>query len=592
MSLKDIISPIYVWKRAFSKAFTTKKPLEERPGAKRYRGFHKNDMEKCIGCGSCEEICQNAAIDLVPVKGIETTDGDSGLRPKIDYGRCCWCALCVDICPTNSLSMSNEYIWIDEDAEEFRFVAGNEDKPWDDMDKGYERTGDYRLTVPERIEMEMVDPDEGLKSFREMVKGYSKEQAQKEADRCVECGICVATCPAHMDIPRYIKAIREDDMDTAVELLYKTNPLPATCGRICTRKCETACAIGADGEPVAIRWLKRYIIDRVEDKKVREILRDKIYTKRDEKIAIIGAGPGGLSAAYYLITMGYQVTIYEAHSKPGGEIWYGVPEYRMPYKNLQEEIDHIIELGVDIKFQHEVGTEIKFDKLYEEFDAIFISTGLTDPYNLRLEGETLPGVLPGLEFLEKVAEGEKIDVGDRVMIIGGGNVAIDAARTSRRLGADAEILYRRREVDMPADEEEIHEAKLENVIFTCKAIPVKIETEKDELKMTWGKAQMIDQGPNKRPKPKIIPGDSHTSLADTIISAIGQKGEYDFIPEEIRKKIDFKRNRIVTDANAQTGEPKIFAGGDIVNYTRDAISAIADGHKAAKGIDKFIRSMK
>jgi len=590
MSLKDFIYPFYVWKRAFSKAFTTKKPLQERPGAKRYRGFHKNDLAKCIGCGSCEEICQNAAIDLVPVKGIETTDGDSGLRPMLDYGRCCWCALCIDICPTNSLSMSNEYVWIDEDADVFRFVAGNEKKPWDELEQGYERKGEYRLTIPDRVNMEMVEPDKGIKSFREMVKGYSQEQAQKEADRCVECGICVATCPAHMDIPRYIKAIREDDMDTAVDLLYKTNPLPATCGRICTRKCETACALAADGEPIAIRWLKRYIIDQVEDENVRKKLREKVFSERNEKVAIIGAGPAGLSAAYYLRTMGYQVTIYEAHDKAGGEIWYGVPEYRMPFKQLETEIEHILQLGVDIQFEREVGIELDFAELYDNFDAIFISTGLTDPYNLRLEGEFLPGVMPGLEFLQKIAEGKKMDVGDKVLVIGGGNVAIDAARTSRRLGAEVEILYRRRVEDMPADEEEIHDAKLEMIKFTDKAIPVKIEKEKDKLKLIWGKAQMIDQGPNKRPKPKIIPGKSYQSYGDTIISAIGQKGEYGYLPEKILKNIEFESNRVVTNVNMQTGDGKIFAGGDIVNYTRDAISAIADGHNAAKGIDKFLRT--
>jgi len=590
MSIKDILSPFYVWKRAFSKAFTTKKPLEERPGARRYRGFHKNDMEKCIGCGSCEEICQNAAIDLVPVEGIETKDGDSGLRPKIDYGRCCWCALCVDICPTGSLSLSNEYIWIDNDADVFRFVAGKEEKPWDKMEAGYKRKGDYRLTIPDRIEMEMLPPETGLKSFREMVKGYSREQAQKEADRCVECGICVATCPAHMDIPRYIKAIREDDLEQAVELLYKTNPLPATCGRICTRKCETACAIGADGEPIAIRWLKRYIIDQVEDKQVRKILQQKVFGENKKKVAIIGAGPSGLSAAYYLRIMGYQVTIYEAHAKPGGEIWYGVPAYRMPFEDLQAEIDRIIDLGVDIKFNTEVGVEVSFKKLYDENNAIFIATGLTEPYNLRLEGEFLSGVLTGLDFLEKIAKGKEVEVGEKVLVIGGGNVAIDAARTCRRLGAEVEILYRRREEDMPADDEEIQEAKLEDVNIKPQVIPVKIEKTDGKLKLIWGKAEMIDQGQDRRPKPKIIPGKSYETIGTTIISAIGQKGEYDFIPPEIKDNIGFKWKRIVTDKKHQTGDEKIFAGGDIVNYTRDAISAIADGHNAAKGIDEYLRS--
>ena len=264
MILKDILSPFYVWKRAFSKPFTTKKPLSERPGSERYRGFHKNDMDQCIGCGSCETICQNAAIDMVPVEGIETTYSDSGLRPRIDYGRCCWCALCVDICTTSSLSMSNEYIWIDSDPEVFRFVPGRENKTWDKLEAGYKRVEGYDLLHRERIEMPMIAPQESVKSFLEMVKGYAVEEAQKEAMRCVECGLCIATCPAHMNIPGYIKAVRNGDLQQGLELLYETNPLPATCGRICTHRCEDVCAMGVQGEPIAIRWLKRFLIDQVE----------------------------------------------------------------------------------------------------------------------------------------------------------------------------------------------------------------------------------------------------------------------------------------------------------------------------------------
>jgi glutamate synthase (NADPH) small chain len=588
MKLKDFLSPFYVWKRAFDKPFTTRKPLEERPGAPRYRGFHQNDMEKCIGCGSCEVICQNAAIDMVPVDGIETTLEDSGLRPLLDYGRCCWCALCVDICTTGSLKMSNEYIWIDTDPEVFRFVPGASEKPWKDTTAGYAQHDNYTLLNLDRIDMPMLAPEEGRRSFIETVKGYSKEEAMKEAQRCVECGLCVATCPAHMDIPDYIKAIREDDLDEALRLLYDTNPMPATCGRICTHLCEDVCSIGVKGEPLAIRWLKRYIVDQINDTKFKAILRDE-FNANGKKVAIIGSGPGGLSAAFYLVTAGYSVTIYESSELPGGMIRYGVPEYRMPYDQLDQDINYIKELGVEIILNNRIGKDTPYTDLYNNYDAIFFSTGLSDPYKLAIDGEDLPGVFSGMQILDDVTKGIKPDIGKSVAVIGGGNVAMDAARTALRLGAESTLVYRRREEDMPADDEEIHEAHAEKVTFITQAIPLKIEkTDNGKLKFIWNNAEMVAKEGASRPSPIAIEGDIQSLEVDAVISAIGQGADYSFLPPEYETKIKFKRGKVIVDANCQTTDPKVFAGGDIANPTADAISAIADGHNAAKGIDKFL----
>ena len=290
--INDILSPFTAWKHLIREPLTIKKPLE-REGADRYRGFHKNEIDKCIGCGTCEDICQNAAIDLVPVEGIETKHGDSGLRPKIDYGRCCWCALCVDICTTNSLSMSNEFTWIDEDADNFLFVPGADAKPWDNSEKGWKKPN-YNLYNPNRVEMNELHPEERDKSFIEIVQGYSKGQALAEADRCVECGICTATCPAQMGIPEYIKAIRNDNLEEGLRILYDTNPLPEICGRICTHKCETVCSVGHQGDPISIRWLKRYIADQNPSEKFKKILGTDTIEQNGKKVAIIGSGPSGL----------------------------------------------------------------------------------------------------------------------------------------------------------------------------------------------------------------------------------------------------------------------------------------------------------
>ncbi|MCF7793130.1 MAG: FAD-dependent oxidoreductase [Candidatus Cloacimonetes bacterium] len=590
MSLKDILSPFYVWKRAFEKPYTTPNPLQDRPGAERYRGFHQNDLEKCIGCGSCEAICQNAAIDMVPVEGIETTKKDSGLRPQIDYGRCCWCALCVDICTTDSLKMSNDYTWVDTDADVFRFVPGAETKKWDKIEEGYQRSDEYKLLLPDQIKMPMMTADESIQSFLEVVKGYSKNEAIREAERCVECGLCVASCPAHMDIPEYIKAIREDNLEEALQLLYKTNPMPSTCGRICTHLCEGACSIGVKGEALAIRWLKRYIVDQIEPSKFKEILKDE-FKPNNKKIAIIGAGPAGLSAAYYLITTGYDVTVFEANEKAGGMIRYGVPEYRMPYDKLDEEIAYIENLGVKIKYNYRIGEKIKFQDLQNDFEAIFISPGMWNSIPVNIVGEELPQVLSGIQLLNKVTNKEKIELGKKVGVIGGGNSAMDAARTARRLGAEVDIYYRRRIEDMPADDEEIDEAQEEGIKFYPQTTPLEIKKDGKGIILIWGKNKMkYEEG--KRPKPILIKGESFEVKLDSLIIAIGQNADFTFLPEKLRDKIETKWDKIVVDENGKTNIPKVFSGGDASNYKADAISAIADGHRAAMGIDKFLNSGK
>ncbi len=587
MSIKDIIAPFAVWKRAFEKPWTVKSPIDDRPGADRYRGFHKNDGDACIGCGTCETICQNAAIDMVPVAGVDGDGGDSGLRPQIDYGRCCWCALCVDICTTSSLSMSNEYIWTDNDPEVYRFVPGYDAKSWDNSETGYSRPEGYGLLKEDRVEMPALPVDESLKSFVEMIRGYSAEQAVKEADRCVECGICVAECPAHMDIPAYIRAVREGNIDQGMRLLYETNPFPASCGRICTHRCEEVCAVGRTGDSIAIRWLKRYIADQVELADYGKALPSPAV-KTGKKIAIIGAGPGGLTAAYYLRMLGHDVTVMEAKNAGGGMLRYGIPEYRLPYDQLDKDIEYIRGLGVDIQYGQSVDVAA-FKNASKKYDALFFSTGLSDPYKLGVDGDDHPRVLDGLAVLDEVTEGKDPKLGKTVAVIGGGNVAMDAARTARRYGAEVTILYRRRVEDMPADNEEIEDASEEGVTIIPQAIPLRIESKgKGKASFVWNKAEMVADPEGGRPRPVAIEGEVFTFECDSIISAVGQGTDLPYLPEESDSGIAVKRYKPVIDERGQTGNPGIFAGGDIVNSRKDAVSAIGDGHAAALSIDRYL----
>jgi len=392
-----------------------------------------------------------------------------------------------------------------------------------------------------------------------------------------------------MDIPDYIKAVRDGDFEAGLRLLYRTNPMPATCGRICTHRCEDVCSVGHMGDPVAIRWLKRYICDQVPESEYAGILQDQ-FPDNGRKVAIIGAGPGGLSAAYYLIKLGYAVTLYESHDKAGGMLRYGVPSYRLPYEQLDRDIDYIFSLGATIHYNTRVGRDIELSELMEGFDAVFFSIGLTEPYGLGVEGEKHPRVLSGLQVLEDVTHDRDPGVGKRVAVIGGGNVAMDAARVSRRLGAEVTLLYRRRIEDMPADPEEIHEAQDEQIHFVTQAIPVRVEDgpSPQQVNILWGEAEMVADKAGGRPRPVLMEDKIHTETYDSIISAIGQGGDFGFLSDEHASQVEVKRGKVIANEYRQTGIPRLFVGGDVANSTADAISAIADGHQAAVGIDRFL----
>ncbi|OQX84545.1 MAG: hypothetical protein B6D63_04275 [Candidatus Latescibacteria bacterium 4484_7] len=590
MNLRDVLSPFYAWKRTLEKPFTIKRPVEEvRRGAPGYRGFHINDVGKCIGCGSCSRICQNGAIDMVPVEGIKSGHGDSGLRPRIDYGRCCWCALCVDICPTGSLGMSNKYNWISPDGDEFVFTPGVDDKNWDQSSEGYRRRDETWLIEPVKTDMPVLEPEVRRRSFEEVAEGYDDELARREAMRCIECGLCIEACPTHMDVPQYIKSIRDNNLEEGLRILYETNPFSESCGRICTARCQDACPLGREGEPVMIRWLKRYITDRTAPR-AREILADfHSLPQTGKKVAIVGGGPSGLTAAYYLKSYGHNATIFEMHDELGGMLRYGIPEYRLPKAILDREIKTILDTGVETKLEVKIGEDVSLKDLYDDYDAVFVSIGAQRGTSMPIEGIDTPGVLVGVDFLDEIAKGKRPNLGEKVAVIGGGNTAMDVCRTSVRLGSkEVVVLYRRTEREMPAAHEEVEEAREEGVRFEFLTAPTIISKKDDKLELECIRMELGEPDESGRRRPVPIEGSEFKITADTCIMAIGQKVE-NVMAEQVGVETTRWGTFEVDEDTLTTNVEGIFAGGDCETGPDDAIKAIAAGKKAAYFINRYLK---
>ena len=451
-----------------------------------------------------------------------------------------------------------------------------------------------------KYEMPEQTPQKRIKNFDEVPYGYSKEVAVEEAKRCLQCKNkpCIKGCPVEIDIPNFINSIAQGEFDKAAEVIKAKSNLPAICGRVCPyeSQCEGECTLKKIGEPVGIGRLERFIADYERNMGVKIPKKTKATGKR---IAIIGSGPAGLTCAGDLAKMGHNVVVFEALHDPGGVLIYGIPEFRLPKEIVKAEVNYITKLGVKIQYDVVVGKTITIDELRKEFDAIFIGTGAGLPNWLNIPGENLDGVYSANEFLTRVnmmkaykfpEYDTPVKIGKAVATFGAGNVAMDCARTSLRLGAQKSyILYRRTEAEMPARIEEIHHAKEEGVIFHLLTNPIRfignekgLLTEVECLKMKLGEP---DESGRRRPVP--IPGSEFKIKIDTALVAIGQSPN-PLIPHTIKGLKVGKHGNIETDEKGHTNIPGIFAGGDIATGAATVILAMGAGKKAAKAIDEYV----
>lgn len=399
---------------------------------------------------------------------------------------------------------------------------------------------------------------------------------------------CQNACPAGVNVPGYMALIQEGRFMDAYRLIRQDNPFPAVCGRVCTHPCESKCRRAQRDEALAICDLKRFVADFAMNHE--ETYSDDIkYAKNGKRVAIVGAGPSGLTCGYYLVRLGYEVDVFESHSQAGGVLAYGIPEYRLPDDILEHEIQLIVNEGVKIHLNTEIGRDVSFAHLREEYDAVYLATGTQFPNKVDLEGENLRGVYHGLPFLRDIHFGKCKRVGKNVVVIGGGSTAMDAARSAVRLGAKSvKVLYRRTQEDMPADKREVLEAIEEGVEIISLVAPTKfIGDDRDRVVgIECQRMRLGEFDKHGRRKPVAIPGSEFTIETDMIIPAVSQHADFPFISARDVEMTAF--GTLVTDKyNLMTSLSGVFAGGDLARGSDTAIAAIADGKKAAKSIDVY-----
>ncbi len=453
-----------------------------------------------------------------------------------------------------------------------------------------------------RIPLREQDSKIRVKNFEEVCLGYSKEEALLEANRCLGCkkAKCKEKCPVNIDIPEFVKQIKIGNIEEAAKIIGKSSSLPAICGRVCSQElqCESQCTLGLKGEALAIGKLERFVADYMIENNI-SITYD--INKNNKKVAIVGSGPSGLTCAGDLAKFGYDVTIFEALHEAGGVLVYGIPEFRLPKnKIVKREIENVKKLGVKIETNIIVGKTVSIEKLFEEgFQAVFIGSGAGLPKFMGIKGENANGVFSANEFLTRnnLMKGfdenydTPIKIGKKVAVVGGGNVAMDAARTALRLGAKVSIVYRRSEDELPARAEEIYHAKEEGIDFKVLTSPIEIiQDDKGWVKaMKCVKMRLKGADSSGRKRPVEIEGSEFILDVDTVIMSIGTSPNPIITSNTKGLNVSKGQCIVACEETGQTSINGVFAGGDAVTGAATVILAMGAGKKAAKAIDKYLR---
>ncbi|MCX4351011.1 MAG: NADPH-dependent glutamate synthase [Lachnospiraceae bacterium] len=460
------------------------------------------------------------------------------------------------------------------------------------------------MDVLKKVPVREQDAKERAANFEEVCLGYNKEEAMEEASRCINCknAQCIKGCPVAINIPAFIEQVKEGNIEKAYQVISESSALPAVCGRVCPQEsqCEGKCIRGIKGEPVSIGKLERFVADWASE---NGIIPQGADQKNGKKVAVIGSGPAGLTCAGDLAKMGYEVTIFEALHEAGGVLVYGIPEFRLPKtKVVAREIENVKSLGVKIETNVVVGKSVTIDELLKEegFDAVFIGSGAGLPKFMGIPGEQANGVFSANEYLTRSNLMKAFDEnsntpimrGNKVAVVGGGNVAMDAARTALRLGAEVHIVYRRSEEELPARVEEVHHAKEEGIIFDLLTNPVEvIEDEKGWVKgIKCIKMELGEPDESGRRRPVEVPGSEFVIDVDTVIMSLGTSPN-PLISSTTEGLEVNKWKCIVTDEEfGKTTKEGVYAGGDAVTGAATVILAMGAGKAGAKGIDEYLKN--